>query len=71
MRIICGLLGSLIGVITIAVTPPANLQLTSYATGYDFWTGHPHLAWKGWVYLAALALGFLLGSFFYSRQSHE
>jgi len=71
MRIICGLLGSLVGLVTIIVTPPPNLQLTSVATGYDIWTGHPHLAWKIWVPIAAVILGFFLGSFLYSRQSNE
>lgn len=70
MRVLCGLVGAGVGLILIKQIPPPNLSLTSYATGYDLLTGHPHLAWRGWVIVAAALAGFLLGSSLYRRSVH-
>lgn len=67
MKVIAGLLGSVVGLLSIAAIPPPNLQLTSYATSYDIWTGNPHLAWRGWIWIAALIVGFIIGKTLYSK----
>lgn len=69
MRIVCGLLGAGVGILAIKAIPAPNLNLTSYANGYDVLTGAPHLAWRGWVVIAAILLGFLICSALYRRSS--
>lgn len=69
MRAICGLLGSLIGLVAVAITPAPNLQLTSYIKSHDIWTEQVNFAWKGWVYLAAIVLGFFVGNIIYFMQN--
>ena len=65
MRVLCGLIGSGVGVLAIHEIPPPNMKLTSYAKGYDVLTGHPQLAWHGWVIIAVIVVGFLIGGALY------
>ena len=68
MKIVCGFLGAITALLAVAAIPPPNLQLTSYATSYDIWTGHPHLAWRGWVWIFSLIVGFIVGKTLYSHH---
>ena len=66
-----GLVGAGVGVLLIKAIPAPNMRLTSYASGYDLLTGHPHLAWKGWAIVAAALVGFAVGSSLYRRNANE